>query len=97
MGANRVQNARALHEGAPVALAPSLTPFAALLQSIPSRLDRRQATTLSTGGGMACTAPALCKRVGAKGRACPPTQSGEGDRAERGGGGATRLMEAPEA
>ena len=32
-----MQNARALHEGAPVALALSLTPFAALLQSIPSR------------------------------------------------------------
>jgi hypothetical protein len=32
-----MQNARALHEGAPVALALSLTPFAAWLQSNPSR------------------------------------------------------------
>src|ERR1700734_658513 len=73
-----MQNARALHEGAPVALALSLTPFAPLLQSIPSHLDRRQTTTLSTRGGMACTAPPLCKRGGAKGRACPPTHSGVG-------------------
>src|ERR1700734_671874 len=37
MARTAVQNARALHDGAPVALALSLTPFAALLQSIPSR------------------------------------------------------------